>query len=53
MTQEEKKVILAALKRYEVAIKDSLVEEEHTTEEVQQAFDYWNVTSKLIEKYMK
>ena len=53
MTEVEKGVILAALKNYEIAIKDELTQEEHTQEEVQRAFDAWNLTTKLISKYSK
>lgn len=53
MAPNEKGVILAALMNYEIAIKDSLTQEEHTTEEIQNAFDTWNMVTKLIKKYSK
>lgn len=51
MTKEEKGIVRVALLHYEIAIKDSLTKEEHTEEEVQAAFDAWNITTKLIKRF--
>ena len=53
MTDYEKSIIYTALIRYEMAIKDELTQKEHTQEEVINAFDAWNVTTKLIKKFSK
>ena len=53
MTLNEKTIILEALINYEIAIKDSLTQDEHTQDEIQRAFDAWNLTTKLIKKYNK
>lgn len=53
MTAEEKGIIRAALIHYEIAIKDDLTQNDHTQEEVQNAFDAWNLTTKLIAKFSK
>ena len=53
MTDYEKGIIYAALVNYEIAIKDELTQQDHTQEEVEKAFEAWNMTTKLIKKYGK
>ena len=53
MTDAEKGIIRAALINYEIAIKDELTQQEHTQEDIQHAFDDWNLVTKLIKKYSK
>ena len=53
MTAEEKGIIKAALINYEIAIKDDLTQNDHTQEEVENAFEAWNLTTKLISKFSK
>lgn len=53
MTSEEKGIIRAALVNYTIAIQDDLTQNEHTSEEVQEAFRVWNQTEELIKKFSK
>lgn len=53
MTAEEKKIIREALINYTIAIQDDLTQNEHTSEEIQDAFRAWNLTERLIEKFSK
>lgn len=53
MTAEEKAIIKAALQNYTIMIQDNLTQNEHTSEEVQEAFRAWNLTEALIQKFSK
>lgn len=53
MTAEEKGIIKAALVNYTITIQEDLTQNEHTMEEVQEAFRVWNQTEALIKKFSK